>query len=53
MPVVDDARGAYVRGLLSEMTGDGDAARTAIRALCRNTARQHPYYWSPFLLISR
>ena len=29
------------------------AARTAIRALRHNTAYQHPYYWSPFLLISR
>ena len=29
------------------------AARTAIRALRAKPEYQHPYYWSPFLLISR
>lgn len=29
------------------------AARTAIRALRQKSAYQHPYYWSPFLLIGR
>lgn len=29
------------------------AARTAIRELKAKPAYQHPYYWSPFLLISR
>ncbi len=30
-----------------------EAARSAVRALRRKPAYQHPYYWSPFLLISR
>ncbi|WP_020587963.1 CHAT domain-containing protein [Desulfobacter curvatus] len=29
------------------------ASVTAIKALLNNPAYQHPYYWSPFLLVSR
>ncbi len=29
------------------------AARTAIKQLCGTPGFQHPYYWSPFLLIGR
>ncbi len=29
------------------------ASETAIKALLKNPAYRHPYYWSPFLLVSR